>query len=123
MSDEHQGGGNFFRGLVTGAILGALAVWFLNQTDKGREIKKGIKEKGSDVLENLSDLVQDLEEKGQEFKRKVLEVREELEEKVKDFRQDVAEEAKLGLSRIEELEEKGHKAAKKFFTRHGKPLS
>ncbi|MCJ7829659.1 YtxH domain-containing protein [Patescibacteria group bacterium] len=120
---EEQGGGNFFRGLVTGAILGAVAAWFLNQTDKGKEIKKEIKEKSGDALENLSDLVQDLEEKGQEFKKKVIQVKEEFEEKAKDFRQDVIEEGKIGLERIEELEEKGHKAAHKFFTRRGKTLT
>ena len=40
MNEDHGNGGNFFRGLVTGAILGVVAVWFLNQTDKGKEIKK-----------------------------------------------------------------------------------
>jgi len=120
---EEQSGSNFFRGLVTGAILGAVAVWFLNQTEKGEEIKEEIKEKSGDVLENLSDLVQDLEKKGQEFKKKVLEVKEEFEEKAKDFRQEVIEEGKIGLQKIEELEEKGHRAAQKFFTRKGKPLS
>ena len=123
MSDNNGSGGNFFRGLVTGAIIGAMAVWFLNQTEKGKEIKKEIKEKGSDVLGNLNDLVQDLEEKGEEFKKKVLQVKEEFEEKAKDFRQDIIEEGKIGLKKIEELEEKGHKAAQKFFTRKGKPLS
>jgi len=123
MSDNNGSGGNFFRGLVTGAIIGAMAVWFLNQTEKGKEIKKEIKEKGSDVLGNLNDLVQDLEEKGEEFKKKVLQVKEEFEEKAKDFRQDIIEEGKVGLERIEELEEKGHKAAQKFFTRKGKLLS
>jgi len=123
MSDEYQKEGNFFRGLLTGAVLGAFAIWFLNQTDKGKEIKKQIKGKSADVLENLGDLVQDLEEKGQEFKKKLAEVKEEFEEKTKDFRQDIVEEGEMGLKRIEELEEKGHKVAQKFFTRHGKPLS
>ena len=123
MSDNNGSGGNFFRGLVTGAIIGTVAVWFLNQTEKGKEIKKEIKEKSGDALENLNDLVKDLEEKGQDFKKKVLQIKEEFEEKAKDFRQDVIEEGKIGLERIEELEEKGHKAAKKFFTRQGKPLS
>ncbi len=123
MSEEHSQGGSFFRGLVAGAVLGAIAIWFLNQTEKGKEIKQEIKEKSGDALENLNDLVQNLEEKGQEFKKKVLEVKEEFEEKAKDFRQDVIEEGKIGLERIEELEEKGHKAAQKFFTRKGKSLS
>jgi len=112
MSDNNDSGSNFFRGLMTGALVGAVAVWFLNQTEKGK-----------DVLGNLNDLVQDLEEKGKEFKKKVIQVKEEFEEKAKDFRQDIIEESKVGLERIEELEEKGHKAAQKFFTRQGKPLS
>lgn len=123
MSDNNDSGGNFFRGLVTGAILGVAAFWFLNQTEKGQEIKKEIKEKSGDALENLNDLVKDLEEKGQDFKKKVLQIKEEFEEKAKDFRQDIIEEGKVGLERIEELEEKGHKTAQKFFTRQGKPLS
>jgi gas vesicle protein len=123
MNEENHQGGSFFRGLVAGAVLGAMAVWFLNQTEKGKEIKKEIKEKSGDALENLNELIKDLEDKGQEFKKKVIEVKEEFEEKAKDFRQDVIEEGKMGLSRIEELEEKGHKAAQKFFTRKGKSLS
>jgi gas vesicle protein len=123
MSEENHQGGSFFRGLVAGAVLGAMAIWFLNQTEKGKEIKKEIKEKSGDVLENLNGLVKDLEDKGQEFKKKVVQVKKEFEEKAKDFRQDIAEEAQMGLSRIEELEEKGHKAAQKFFTRRGKPIS
>ncbi|MBM3205246.1 hypothetical protein FJZ41_00115 [Candidatus Shapirobacteria bacterium] len=122
MSEEGRGG-SFFRGLVTGAVLGALAYWFLNQTDRGKEIKKEIKDKSQDVLENLTEMVGELEEKGQAFKKKVSQVKEEFEQKVKDFRQDVAEEAKMGLDRVKEIEEKGHKAAQKFFTRHGKSLS
>ncbi|MCJ7804342.1 hypothetical protein MUP35_01220 [Patescibacteria group bacterium] len=123
MSEEHNQGGSFLRGLVAGAVLGIIAVWFLNQTEKGKEIKKEIKEKSGDALGNLTELIKDLEDKGQEFKKKVVQVKEEFEEKAKDFRQDVVEEAKMGLSRIEELEEKGHKAAQKFFTRRGKSLS
>ena len=123
MSEEHGSGGSFFRGLLAGAVLGAVAFWFLNQTEKGKEIKKEIKEKGDDTLKNLNELIQSLEEKGQEFKKKVVQVKEEFEEKAKDFRQDVIEEGKMGLERIQELEEKGHKAAQKFFTRKGKPLS
>ncbi|MCX6724892.1 MAG: YtxH domain-containing protein [Candidatus Shapirobacteria bacterium] len=122
MNDNHGDGGNFFRGLVAGAVFGGVLVWFLNQTEKGQQIKKEIKEKSSDALENLGDLVQDLEEKGEEFKKKVVQVKEEFEEKAKDFRQEVAEEAKIGLSKIEELEDQSHKAAQKFFTRRGKPL-
>ena len=61
--------------------------------------------------------------KGQDFKKKVTEIKNDLEKKAKDFRQDIVEEGKMGLERIEEIEEKGHKAAQKFFTRQGKKLS
>ena len=123
MSDDHGSGGNFFRGLVAGAVLGAVAVWFLNSTKKGQEVKEEIKQKGEETLDNLKNLVENLEEKGEEFKKQVNKVKENLEEKVKDVRKEVVEQAKEGLAKVEELEEKGHKAAQKFFTRQGKKLS
>ncbi|MCX6725845.1 MAG: YtxH domain-containing protein [Candidatus Shapirobacteria bacterium] len=123
MSEDNLQANNFIKGLITGAVIGTGLVWFLNSTDKGKEIKKEIKDKSEDVLDNLSDLVQDFEEKGQEFKEKVIQVKKDFEEKAKDFRQDIIEEGKMGLDRVEELEEKSHKAAQKFFTRKGKSLS
>ena len=123
MNEERGSGGNFFSGLIAGAVLGAVAIWFLNQTEKGKEIKKEIKDKSGDTLKNLKELVEDLEEKGQEFKEKVIKVKEDFEGKAKDFRQDIIEEGKIGLSQIKEIEEKGHKAAQRFFTRRGKTLS
>jgi len=123
MSEEHGSGGNFFRGLVAGAVLGVVAVWFLNSTKKGEEIKEQIKEKGEETLGNLKDLVENLEEKGEEFKKQVDKVKEDFESKIKDVRKEVVEEAKEGLAKVEELEEKGHRAVQKFFTRQGKKLS
>jgi len=123
MSHNDSQGSNFIRGLVTGAAIGAALVWFLNSTEKGKEVKEQIKDKGEETLNNLNDFVQDLEEKGKDFKKKVADIKENLEKKVKDFRQDIVEEGKMGLERIEEIEEKSHKAAKKFFTRQGKKLS
>jgi gas vesicle protein len=123
MSEENNNGGNFFRGLVTGAVLAGVAVWFLNSTKKGEEVKEQIKEKGEETLGNLKDLVENFEEKGEEFKKQVNRVKEDLEEKFKDVRKEVVEEAKEGLAKVEELEEKGHRAAQKFFTRQGKKLS
>jgi len=123
MSNENSQGNNFIRGLITGAAIGAVLIWFLNSTEKGREVKEEIRDKSEEALDNLSDLVQDLEEKGQDFKKKVMNIKDDLEKKVKDFRQDIKEEGKMGLERIEEIEEKSHKAAQKFFTRKGKKLS
>ena len=123
MNNENSQTNNFIKGIITGAVIGAGLVWFLNLTEKGKEVKKEIKNKSEDILDNLSDLVQDFEEKGQEFKEKVIQIKKDFEEKAKDFRQDIIEEGKMGLDRVEELEEKGHKAAKKFFTRKGKSLS
>jgi gas vesicle protein len=121
--NEEQNKGNFFRGLLTGAILGAVAVWFLDSTKKGEEIKEQIKEKGEETLGSLKNLVENLEEKGEEFKKQVNKVKQNLEEKAKDVRKEVVEEAKESLAKVEELEEKGHRAAQKFFTRQGKKLS
>lgn len=110
MSEQHEGSGNFFRGLVAGAVLGAVAVWFLNSTKKGEEIKEQIKEKGEETLGDLKDLISDFEEKGEEFKKQVNKAKENFEEKIKDVRKEVVEEAREGLTQ-------------KFFTRQGKKLS
>jgi gas vesicle protein len=123
MSDERGSGGNFFRGLVAGAVLGAVAIWFLNSTKKGEEIKEQIKEKSEETLDNLKDLVENFEEKGEEFKKQLNKAKENFEEKIKDVRKEVVEQAKEGLVKVEQLEEKGHRAAQKFFTRQGKKLS
>lgn len=121
MNDHEHHDNNFFSGLVLGALLGAGFFWFLTSTEEGKKVKKQLKEKSQDTLDNLSDIVAELEEKGEEFKQKAKEIQAELEEKVGDVKEEVVGEAKVGLSQIEKLRERGRKAVK-FFTRNGKPL-
>ncbi|MGB9706792.1 MAG: YtxH domain-containing protein [Microgenomates group bacterium] len=111
MSDSERGSESFLTGLVLGAILGAGFVYFLSSTKEGEKVKKRLRERSEDVLDNLADLIREIEEKGKEFKKKAKEVQVELEEKA----------AAPALSQIEKLRERGRRAVK-FFTRNGKPL-
>ena len=117
MSDcdcHHQN--NFFSGLVFGALLGAGLVYFLTSTEEGKKIRKQIRQKGEDALEELQDLIKDFEEKGEEFKQKALVVENQLAERVGEVKEE-------GLEEIEKLREQGRQAVGKFFTRNGRPLS
>lgn len=111
MNDHEHHDNNFFSGLVLGALLGAGFFWFLTSTEEGKKVKKQLKEKSQDALDNLGDIVAELEEKGEEFNQRAKEIQVELEEKA----------ALPALSQIEKLRERGRKAVK-FFTRNGKPL-
>ena len=122
MSDYEHHGSNFFSGLVFGAIIGGGLVWFLTQTRQGEKIRKQVKEKSKDTIDNLTDLIEEIEEKGKEFKKKVKDIQEELSQKACESKGEIAEKAQQGLSKVEELQERGRKAAKKFFIRNGKSL-
>ena len=95
--------GNFLTGLVLGALAGAGLFYFLTSTKEGKKIKEQIEEKGSDVLDELQDLITDLEEKSLEFKEK-------------------ANGAEVAISQIEKLRDRGRSAVKSFI-RNGKPLT
>lgn len=122
MSKRDREGG-FLQGLIMGAILGAGAYYFLTQTKEGEKVKKKIKKRGEEVLDDLADLVDEFEEKGKEFRIQAKKLQAELERKAKDVKKEVAEEAKEQLTHIDKLRERGRKATKKFFTRNGKPLT
>lgn len=120
--DEQKHSDKFFTGLALGTVIGAGLYYFLTSTEEGKKIKDRLKEKGEDVLGNLTDLVEEIEEKGQEFKQKARQVQAQLEQKAKTMEGKAVDEAKGQLTRIKELREKGRLAAK-FFTRNGRPLS
>ena len=122
MDEQSNRGHNFFTGLVLGTALGAGLYYFLTSTQEGRRIKQQLKEKSGDVLDNLSDLVDEIEERGEEFKKKAKQVQAQLEQKAKNIKGEVVEEAKEQLDYIKQLRERGRQAAQ-FFTRNGKPLS
>lgn len=121
MSDREGGGASFFRGLICGVLAGAGLFYFLTNTEEGKRIKKKIKKQGKEALDNLTEIVGELEEKGRDFKEKAKEFQVELEKKAKDVGGEIAQEAQEKLSQIEDLRERGRKAAK-LFTRKGKPL-
>lgn len=115
--------GGFLQGLIMGVILGAGAYYFLTQTEEGEKVKKRIKKKGREALDDLTDLVEEFEEKGEEFRAQAKKLQAELEKKAKGVKKEVAEEAKEKLTHIDKLRERGRQATKTFFTRNGKPLT
>ena len=122
MSDRDHNGG-FLQGLIMGALIGARAYYFLTETKEGEKVKKRIKKKGEETLDDLADLVEGFEEKGEEFRARAKEIQVKLEEKAKNVKEEVAEEAQEKLSHIEKLRKRGRLASKTFFTRNGKPLT
>lgn len=120
--DEQKHSHNFFTGLILGAAIGAGLYYFLTSTKEGKKIKSRLEEKGKDVLNDLTGLVEEIEEKGQVFKQKAKEVQFQLEQKAKSMEGKVVDEVKEQLIHIKELRERGRQAAKSF-TRNGKPLS
>ncbi len=121
MSENDNSLSNLVTGLVLGAIVGAGFYYFLTQTEEGKKVKKVLREKGEDVLDELAGIVEDIEDKGEEFKKKAQTVQNELGQKAESLKEGVVGEVKQGLSQIEELRERGRKAAK-FFLRNGKSL-
>lgn len=122
MSDRDRNGG-FLSGLVLGALIGASLFYFLTSTEEGKKVKKQLRKKGKDTLDNLAETISEFEEKGEEFKKKAGKLQAALEEKTKDIREEVAEEAKEQLTHIDKLRERGRKATGKFFTKNGKSLA
>jgi len=121
MADRDRHGG-FLSGLVLGALIGVGLAYFLTSTEEGKKVKKQLKKKGEDTLDNLAEIIEEVEEKGEEFKKKAKEIQLELEKKTGDVREEIAEEAKEQLTNIDSLRERGRKATKKFFTRNGKAI-
>jgi len=112
MNENNKSGESFLTGLVLGIILGAGFVYFLSSTEEGKVIKKRLKEKTGDALDNLKELIEEIEEKGEEFKKKAVEIQKQIEEKT----------SQSNFSSIEKLRERGRRAIR-FFTRNGKPLT
>lgn len=54
MTDNHDPSG-FMSGLTLGLILGAAGSHYLNNTDQGKEVMKGLKEKAEEALESVKD--------------------------------------------------------------------
>jgi len=120
---------SFLTGLIIGGAVGAGLV-FLFGTEKGEKVRKELKEKGADVLDDLDDVLGELEEKGKELKKKAEKVKEEVVEHAGEFKEkasvEVMEKLDDTLANIEALQERGREATaalrKKYFLKAGKSL-
>lgn len=100
----------FLRGIFWGILLTIGAVIFL-ETERGQKLKKKLRKKGEDILEELPDLLDRLEEKSEELVEEAGRIEEEIKEKTEGASQGLAEEIgeKLdtSLGHIEAIQEHG----------------
>lgn len=118
---EKEKSTNFLSGLAFGLLVGAGVYHFLSG-EKGEELRKVIKKRGKEFVDELSEAVGQVEEKGEEIKEGVSLTKKEMQKKVKEAKEEVTDLAKDQIEHIDELRERGRSAAK-FFLRKGKSLS
>lgn len=110
MNDEHHGGTDikFLAGFFIGGLLGAATIFFLG-TKEGKKAGQFLKKKGTDVLDELEDQVEDLEQKGKELVKKGEDIKEQVIEKIEEKSGDLGVTATKNLdsalAHIEELQE------------------
>ncbi|MBI4100576.1 YtxH domain-containing protein [Candidatus Microgenomates bacterium] len=80
----------FIKGLIWGAVLATGILIFL-ETEKGKEIKKRLKEEGDDFLEKLPQWLEELEEKGEELVEKAEKIENVIGEEVKKEEEPIKE--------------------------------
>ena len=97
-----EAGGGYINGLITGAMVGAAAV-FLSSTKYGRRLSKKMRLSGKTTFAELEKLVDEIKQKEMGGGEK-------------------AKTDKKDLSYIEQLQEKGRAVAQNFFKRDGKTL-
>lgn len=102
-TDQDQGkGASFLSGLVIGGIVGAFfALMVAGDKDKEDDLKKTLKKKTREVIKNLPKIIDDLEKKGEEITTGLSESED---------------------PRIKDLQERGRRAAHRFFSRSGKKV-
>ena len=84
MSDDNHGTDmKFLAGFFIGGLLGAATI-FLIGTKEGKKYKKILTDKGQDVLDELTDQVEDLEKKGKELAKQGEVIKEQVLEKLED---------------------------------------
>lgn len=107
----------FFRGLVWGILLILGFIFFLG-TDRGRQLKKKLKEEGEGMLGEIPALLDKLEEKSEELVEEAAKIEEELKEKTHEVGENLTEETErkldASLSHIEALQEHGREITSGF---------
>lgn len=112
--EYHSKESSFASGLFWGAALGAAGM-FLFATKKGKKLRNYFKKYGHQILEDLEEIYEETEDKIRA--EKLLEVAKQPSAKKKEIKPE-----SQNLSHIEKLQERGRKAAGRFFTRGGKML-
>ncbi|MFH1841065.1 MAG: hypothetical protein ABH807_02835 [Candidatus Shapirobacteria bacterium] len=113
-----EGAGRFLAGILVGAVAAVGGVYFLNNTERGRQVKKEIKKKGGELAEEVKEAVEEIGDKGAELKKSALRIEEEIKRKVGSELTHLDE----LQDRVEGLRDRGRKAVK-FFTSSGKKLA
>jgi len=101
-------------GFLTGALLGAAAVFFFG-TKKGKKMAKTMHKQGTKSFKELEGLLAEIETKGQEFAKQAKVTTKSLEKKAKSTKKVVNKEAKKKLTHIKKLQQKGRSAAARYF--------
>lgn len=101
-------------GFLTGALLGAAAVFFFG-TKKGKKMAQKMHRQGSKSLKELEKMLSDIEIKGKEFAQEAKVVTQQLEAKAKSTKKVFNEQAKKKLTHIKKLQQKGRDAAARYF--------
>jgi len=104
----------FTSGFFWGAALGAIGM-FLFGTKKGRNIREYMSQHGGKFLEEFEEFYEEVEEQGNV-------AADDSKSKKKKITKRLGAGKKQDLNHIKSLQERGRKAAKRFFTRSGKLL-
>lgn len=105
----------FASGLFWGVALGAAGM-FLFATKKGEKLKDYLKEHGQKILEDFEEIYEETEG----IKRPTKELSKPKKKELSAEKENKSKKQDLG--HIEKLQERGRKAAGRFFTRKGKTL-
>jgi uncharacterized protein HemX len=112
MCDECCGRkGKFLTGMLAGIAAALGGYYFLNKTEKGKEVKKELKK-----------MAEEVEERGGELRKKALKLEGEVEERVERGVEQMKERLSEELTHLDELRDRGRRAVK-FFTSGGKKMA
>lgn len=108
---EDTKGSTFLSGLIIGGIVGSFfALMVAGDKDREEDLKKSLKKKAKEVMKNLPKIIDDLEKKGGDVAETVTQRAEEV---TTGFQENED-------PRVKDLQERGRKAARRFFSRSGK---
>ena len=96
--------------------MGLGAYFFLTRTEEGRKVGRQIKDTGSQAVDELAEMVEDLEEKSQALRSQAAAVQVKIKQRVESVSDNLDKEG------IEEIQQRGRKLVNRFFTRNGQSV-